>query len=142
MRLLYDGITFNCQKELRKWEQTGSRRVAWDWDKVLKSYRAHPKRFELSIWHKDLFLCGATIGKPTWNGGKLRLDFIEASPIRSPLSGLIIDLIIIAGAAYAEIIGATQLRIMHPINENVKNLYLGKPGFTYDKRGNFCYRNL
>jgi len=52
MRLLYDGITFNCQKELRKWEQTGSRRVAWDWDKVLKSYRAHPKRF--NYWKTNM----------------------------------------------------------------------------------------
>lgn len=137
-----DGLTFNCQKELRKWEKTSLRRVTWDWSMVLKKYCSHPKRFELSIWHKNLFLCGATIGKPTWSGSKLRLDFIEASPIRSPLSGLIVDLTIIAGAAYAETIGATQLRIMHPVNDNVKNLYLSKQGFAYNRCEDFCYRNL
>ncbi len=137
-----NGFTPQCQKELRKWEKTGLRRVAWDWGTVQKKYRAHPKRFELSIWHRNLFLCGATIGKTTCSGGKLRLDFIEASPIRSPLSGLVTDITIAAGIAYARAIGATQLRIMHPVNDNVRNLYLSKPSFAYDDRGNFCYRDL
>ena len=118
-----DGITNNCKKELRRWEKSGTRRVAWNWDHVIKKYKSHPKRFELSIWHKELFLCGATIGKPTCSGGKLRLDFIEASPIISPLSGLVVDIILTAGTAYARAIGATELRIMHPVNEAVRKLY-------------------
>lgn len=136
-----DGLTFDCQRVLRKWEKTGLRSVAWDWDTVLRKYRTHPKRFELSVWY-DHFLCGATIGRPSWGGGKLRLDFIEASPTRSPISGLLVDIVIIAGVAYAETIGATQIRIMEPVNEKVKSLYLSKPGFSFDKRGNFCYRDL
>jgi len=68
--------------------------VAWDWENIQKKYKAHPKRFELSIWYRNQHLCGASIGKPTYGGGKLRLDFIEASPINSPLSGLIIDMVI------------------------------------------------
>ena len=137
-----NGLNVDCLKELRKWESSGLRRVAWNWDHVLKKYKPHPKRFELSIWHNQLFLCGATIGKPTYSGGKLRLDFIEASPIKSPLSGLIIDIILIAGTAYAKAIGATQLRIMHPVNESVKQHYLSKPGFAYNKDNDFCYRDL
>lgn len=32
-----DGLTFQCQNELRKWENTGLRRVVWDWDVVQKN---------------------------------------------------------------------------------------------------------
>ncbi len=35
-----------------------------------------------------------------------------------------------------------QLCIMRPVNEAVKNLYLEKMGFSYDKKGNFCYRDV
>lgn len=137
-----DGLSFNCQKELRKWEKMSARRVTWDWDKVLKSYRAHPKRFELSIWHKELFLCSASIGKPTCSGGKLRLDYLESTPMGTPLDGLITDITIAAGVVYARAIGAIQLRIMNPVNDKVKKHYLSKPGFAYDQKENFCYRDL
>ncbi|VAW89804.1 hypothetical protein MNBD_GAMMA18-2343 [hydrothermal vent metagenome] len=63
-------------------------------------------------------------------------------PQGTPLDGLITDIVITAGVAYARLIGATQLRIMKPINEQVKSYYLSKPGFSYDTRGNFCYRDL
>jgi len=138
----FDGFTSDCQKELQKWEKKGSRRVAWDWSAVQKKYRTHPKRFELSIWYRSWHLCGASIGIPTSSGGKLRLDFIEANPISSPLSGLIVDIVIAAGIAYAKAIGASQLRIMEPVNDDVKNLYLSKIGFFYNQKGNFCYRDL
>ncbi len=137
-----DGLTFQCLKELRKWEKNGLRRVAWDWDTVQKKYRTHPKRFELSIWHKELFLCSASIGKPTWSGGKLRLDYLESAPQGTPLDGLITDITIAAGVAYARAIGATQLRIMNPVNDKVKAHYLSKPSFSYDQKSNFCYRDL
>lgn len=137
-----DGFTFDCQHQLRRWEVSGSRRVAWDWRTVQKKYQAHPKRFELSIWHMNLFLCGAAIGKPTCSGGKLRLDYIEASPMGTPLDSLIADIAITAGVIYARAIGATQLRVMKPVNDVVKNHYLSKPGFSYDTKGNFCYRDL
>lgn len=107
-----------------------------------KKYRTHPKRFELSIWHKDFHLCSASIGRPTWGGGKLRLDYLESAPQGTPLDGLITDITIAVSAAYARTIGATQLRIMNPINDKVRSHYLSKPSFAYDKKGNFCYRDL
>ncbi len=122
--------------------KSGVRRVAWDWKTVQQKYRAHPKRFELSIWHMDLFLCAAAIGKPTFGGGRLRLDYLESAPMISPLSGLITDITIAAGVAYAGLIGATQLRITNPVNDDVKKHYLSKPGFAYSQQGNFCYRDL
>ncbi|HHI94345.1 MAG TPA: hypothetical protein ENK04_12650 [Gammaproteobacteria bacterium] len=136
------GFTLKCQKELRKWEKVDSRRVAWDWDVVQKKYRAHPKRFELAVWYRKYQMCGASIGKPTCHGGKLRLDFLESAPQGTPLDGLITDIVITAGVAYAKLIGATQLRIMKPVNEQVKNYYSSRPGFSYDAHGDFCYRDL
>lgn len=137
-----DGFTFEAQRKLKSWERHGLRRVAWDWEAATKSYRTHPKRFELSIWFKDLELSGASIGRPTWSGGKLRLDYIESHPLGTPLDGLVTDISVAAGVVYANAIGASQLRIMNPVNTAVRDHYLSKPGFAFNERGNFCYRDL
>ncbi|MCW8875492.1 MAG: hypothetical protein OQK04_01065 [Kangiellaceae bacterium] len=136
------GITLECLHQLKRWQTSGSRRVVWDWKDVIQTYRPKPKRFELSIWHRDINLGDAAIGKPTCSGGKLRLDFIESSPLGTNLDGLIADIVIRAGITYAEAIGATQLRIMNPVNEQVKEHYLSKPGFRFDSHSNFCFRDL
>lgn len=135
-----DGLDFSAFRILSQWG--GEKRLApWDWADVQKKYKTHPKRFELAIWHRN-FLCGASIGRPTWSGNKLRLDFIEANPDGSPLEGNIADIVIIAGRLYAKAIGATQLRIMYPINEKVKNHYLSRGGFSFNEKSNFCYQDL
>jgi len=87
-------------------------------------------------------LCGASIGRPTFSGNKLKLDFIEANPTGSSLHGTITDIVILAGRIYAKSIGASQLRIMHPINERVRDHYLSKGGFSYNERGNFCFQEI
>lgn len=137
-----DGFTFDCYREVRKWERVKSRKVSWDWHVVRKKYQPKPKRFELSIWHRTHTLCGAAIGKPTFGGGKLRLDYIESAPEETPLDGLVTDIGIIAATLYADAIGASQLRIMNPVNAKVTDYYLSKPGFSYDQKGDFCYRDL
>lgn len=136
------GLDFLAYKTLEEWEQSGERIAQWDWEAVRKSYRNHPKRFELSIWHKDSTLCGASIGRPTYSGNKLRLDFIEANPLGSPLNGLITDIILVSSRVYARAIGASQLRIMHPVNERVRDHYMSKGDFSYNEKGNFCYQEL
>lgn len=136
------GLDFPTFQKLSRWEEFGRRVADWDWNEVRKKYKCHPKRFELSIWHRKTFLCGASIGRPTWSGNKLRLDFIEASPAGSKLSGAIADIVILTGKVYAKAIGASQLRIMHPVNEKVKNYYLSKGGFSYDSKGNFCFQEI
>ena len=117
-------------------------RVAWDWEAVQKKYRTHPKRFELTVWYRGLTLAGASIGRPTWGGGKLRLDYIEASPMGTPLDGLVTDLTIAVSRIYADSIGAAQIRIMNPVNTDVRNHYLSKPGFSYNQRGDYCFLDL
>ena len=136
------GLDFQTFEKLAKWEDQGKRVASWDWREVRKSYRTHPKRFELAIWHKKLFLAGASIGRPTWSSSKLRLDFIEANLTRSPLTGLITDIVILSAEVYARAIGADQIRIMHPVNDAVKKHYLSKADFAFNSKGNFCFRDL
>lgn len=140
--LTFSGITVNCINELRKWEMSGLRRVAWNWDKVLKTYRPKPKRFELSIWHEKHWLCSASMGKPTVKGGKLRLDLIESNPNGSSIDGLVADINILCYEVYAQAIGATELRIMNPVNEIVRDYYLSKKGFSYNQKENFYFREV
>ncbi|MGL6161486.1 MAG: hypothetical protein ACRC0P_13435 [Microbulbifer sp.] len=70
------------------------------------------------------------------------MDYIESHPMGTPLDGLVTDISIAAGVVYANAIGATQLRIMNPVNATVRDHYLSKPGFSFNERGNFCFRDL
>lgn len=60
----------------------------------------------------------------------------------TPLDGLVTDLAIAVSRIYADSIGAAQIRIMNPVNKDVRNHYLGKPGFNYNERDNFCFLDL
>ncbi|MES2824376.1 MAG: hypothetical protein V4732_12290 [Pseudomonadota bacterium] len=140
------GIDFKASIAAKQWASSPERlpEIGIAWPELATRYaRTVPKRFELAIWHRDFFLCGLALGKPTRNGNKLRLDFIEKSPTKNSLSGVITDITIIAAEAHADAIGASQIRIMNPINEKVRNYYLNSDrGFSYDKRENFCYKDL
>lgn len=138
------GIDFKARTQANAWHSSPFRRVDWPWMKSVGNYAwLNPKRFELAIWYKDLYLSGLALGRPTWSGNKLRLDFIEASPERNALTGLVTDITIIAAVAHATAIGASQVRIMNPINEKVRDHYLSSNrGFSYDKHENFCYKDI
>lgn len=142
--LQLDSIDFQAQLASKAWSSFPERRINWDWTEGVPEYAwRHPKRFELSIRYKHNILCGLSLGRPTWNGSKLRLDFIEASPERTPLTGLIADITVSAAEAYADAIGAVELRIMNPVNERVKKHYLSsKHGFSFNKQENCCYKAL
>lgn len=128
--------------ELRKYERSPQRRVQWNWADATAKYFAEPRRFELAIWHKEMTLCGVSLGKLSGKGGKLRPDFIEAHPDGSALDGLITKLIIDAALVYAKVIGAEQIRITNPINDRVRDHCLSFDGFQFDKHNNFCYRDV
>ena len=142
-RLKLSEIGFNAKIKAQGWNRSPSRRVDWNWREGLPDYAwRNPKRFELAIWYDQNFLCGLGLGRPTWSDSRLRLDFIEASPVTTPLTGLIVDIVVTAATIYCDVIGATQLRIMNPINEKVKDHYLKKHGFSFDQKGNFCVKEL
>lgn len=128
-----DGINALALARANLWEQSPQRHddASWSWRKGFGSYaKYHPKRFELAIWFAKAQLCGLSIGKPTYSGSKLRLDFIEGAPGKHPLKGKVVELTIAAAEAYADSIGAEQIRIMRPVNAEVIRYY-EKHGFTY-----------
>jgi hypothetical protein len=104
------------------WENISTRRVNWNWIDGYAAFKfRYPKRFELAIWSNNK-LQSLTLGRPTYNGTALRLDYVEASPSKDK------DLRVVPAAlfvmiTYAEALGANELRIMNPINEEVKKYY-------------------
>ncbi|HEX5794035.1 MAG TPA: hypothetical protein VFY01_12215 [Rheinheimera sp.] len=119
--------------QAQQWEYNANRHedASWSWRKGFSHYaQQHPKRFELAIWFAKVQLCGLSIGKPTYSGSKLRLDFIEGAPGKHPLKGKVVELTIAAAEAYADSIGAEQIRIMRPVSAEVVRYY-EKHGFTY-----------
>ena len=121
------------------WTNHPKRRVDWDW---IGSYSAlkyrYPKRFEAAVWYKGK-LNGLSTGRPTYIGGSLRLDFIEASPVDREIA--VFDIIVVAMRTYADMLGARELRIMHPINERVKDYYASR-GFSYVNNGDYLFRRI
>lgn len=132
-------IDAHTLKAADAWSSHPNRRVNWDW---LGSYSSikfrHPKRFEAAVWYKGK-LNGLSLGRPTYNGGSLRLDFIEASPVDREIA--VFEVIIVAMRTYADMLGARELRVMHPINEQVKSYY-ATHGFSYVKNGDYLYRRI
>lgn len=138
----FDDITGRAMAQLSRWQTHPDRRVMWSWQQWATRYAAlYPKRFELTIWFHSM-LCSVSLGRPTWGAGKLRLDMIESSPDRTPLSGHTTNLTVAAAQAYARIIGATQIRIMNPINSKVRSHYESL-GFIYvGGKSDYCIKDL
>jgi hypothetical protein len=135
-------ITGRAMSQLSRWEDHPDRRVMWSWPQWANRYAAiYPKRFELAIWFHSI-LCSASLGRPTWGAGKLRLDMIESSPEKTPLSGQTVKLTVLVAETYADMIGADQIRIMNPINSKVRSHYEAM-GFTYvGGKSDFCVKDL
>jgi len=122
------------------WEKTGKRRVGWDWAKGYSDFKfRYPKRFELAIWHKNS-LASLTLGRPTYAGTALRLDFIEANP-ENPEDIKVFPVALFAMMIYAEALGATSLRVMKPINEEVMKYY-ESVGLVYVPNGDYLHMRL
>jgi hypothetical protein len=116
--------------QARLWEQIPERKVDFNWENDYQIYRKrYPKRFELAIWHQNR-LESLALGRPSYNGSRVRLELVERLATNSQLKGrafLITELCLIA---YANLIGADEIRVMEPINESVKNYYVSR-GYTY-----------
>lgn len=123
------------------------RMVNWDWKFGVKSYRnRYPNRFELAIWFEKT-LCGLSIGRPTYHGSGVRLDFIERNPVRNnPLVGRITPIAVTAYEVYARLIDAKQLRIMFPEKELINYYssldFVYVPGTGTSQNPSYLYKNL
>ncbi|WP_299580985.1 hypothetical protein [uncultured Microbulbifer sp.] len=122
----------------QQWENHPQRKVDWDWPSSWVSWKLKfPKRFESATWAGNR-LVGFAMGRPTYHATGLRLDYIEKSPGAGEAH---LDLTYLALYAYATLLGATHVKIMHPINGDVRDYYEQK-GFQYDPRSDSCIRRI
>ena len=94
----------------------------------------------LTLQH-DNKLCALALGRPSYSGTFMRLDFIEKAPTNCPFSSDMVPISILAYETYAKRIGAKQFRIIDPINDKVLRSYLQHGGFTHHlgQKGNPHY---
>ena len=132
-------LNAHCLKATENWKGHPKRRVDWEWpDSYGELKFRYPKRFEAAVWYKGK-LNGLSIGRPTYNSGSLRLDFIEVSPGDREIA--VFDIIVVAMRTYADMLGARELRIMHPINDQVKDYYASH-GFSYVRKGDYLFKRI
>lgn len=123
----------------QQWEGHNKRHVDWDWFNSYGAFKfRYPKRFEVAVWHKNK-LASLTLGRPTYHGSSLRLDFIEASPSEREIA--VFEIVIVAMRVYADMLGAREIRVMNPINETVKEYYASY-GFDYVANGDYLSRRI
>jgi hypothetical protein len=116
--------------QARLWDRIPERKVDFNWEMDSQIYRKrYPKRFELAIWYQNR-LESLALGRPSYNDSQVRLELVERLAGNSQLKGrtfLITELSLIA---YANLLGADEIRIMEPINGSVINYYVSR-GYTY-----------
>lgn len=133
-------IDSTALSQSKYWELSPKRLVDWDWIEGYRSFRfRYPKRFEMALWHSG-HLASLTLGRPTYTGQRMRLDLIEASP-NKPSDLKVFEISLFAIGTYAEVLGAHELRIMHPVNARVRDYY-AKFGLTYVPSGDYLYARL
>ncbi|MEQ3693839.1 MAG: hypothetical protein ABNH16_02810 [Thalassolituus sp.] len=123
------------------WDKYDRRDAYWDWRKVKQDHgRLYPKRFEIVLWEKDRPI-GAAIGRPTYSGGKTRIDVAEGMPREMGDRSNVIETIIGAFEIYSILIGATEVRIMNPVNPKVREVY-ARYGYRYYDAGNYMFSEV
>lgn len=126
--------------QTKNWSSSPKRRVDWDWIEGYGAFKfRYPKRFEMALWHGGK-LASLTLGRPTYTGARMRLDFIEACPTK-PTDLKVFEISLFAIGTYAQALGAHELRVMNPINEYVRDYY-AKYGLIYVPSGDYLYANL
>jgi hypothetical protein len=122
------------------WGSSRKRRVDWDWVQAYGAFKfRHPKRFEMALWHSSV-LVSLSLGRPTYRGTKLRLDFIEGNPDK-PVGVKVFQATFLAMVGYAHALGADELRVMNPINADVRRYY-ESVGLSYVAKGDYLYIRL
>jgi hypothetical protein len=116
------------------WESSPYRKdLPWSFSQGYKkwAYR-HPDRLDLAVW-LNTTLCSLAIGFPTKTGQSMRLDVIEKTPCEQHiLDKRIFEINLIAFRVYADLIGASKLKIMRPLNDTLIRFYRSR-GFIYQK---------
>lgn len=139
--LKFSLITPQALKAAKSWATSTTRKVDWDWLEGYSSFKfRYPKRFEIALWQSS-DLITLSMGRPTYNGTALRLDFIEARPkVLGPRQAVFGE-VLVAYGIYARLLNAKQIRIMHPIDSDVRTYY-SSFGYTYVPEKDYLYRDV
>jgi hypothetical protein len=133
-----NAIALNATKE---WSHSRARIKNWDWVEGYSVFKfRYPKRFEMALWESKK-LIGLSMGRPTYHGTALRLDVVEASPSDLGDRPTIFDSVLLGYGIYARLINAKQIRIMNPVNEQVKSYY-EKYNYNYVAAGDYLYKEI
>lgn len=100
-------------------------RSQWSWLHAYKCYNSKSsfKRFDLCIKNGSN-LVGLAYGMPTKSKGKLKIDIIESTPVKKDkLNCSIFEIISTGSQAYAALLGANEIRLMNPLNEELSKFY-------------------
>lgn len=120
-------ITLNECYKANRWEtltdaDAREKRGGWDWAELYRSYKNKPNRFEMAL------LSGGNLGALAYGqtsraGSKVRLDFIESTPVRpSPLGRRALPILSLAATMFANITGAEEIWVIEPI-PNLEDYY-------------------
>jgi hypothetical protein len=133
-----DAVALNA---LQAWEGANDRLVDWNWAALRSDFRRrYPKRFEVAVWNATSLLA-LSLGRPTYAGRHMRLDIVEARPHTLGSREPALPDVLLAYGIYAKLLNANSIRIMNPINIEVK-AYYERSGYTYIAKHNYLFREL
>lgn len=125
----------------KHWDASKKRVKNWDWVDGYSVFKfRYPKRFEMALWNENK-LIGLSMGRPTYQGTALRLDVVEASPSDLGDRPAIFETVLLAYGIYARLVNAKQIRIMNPVNEQVK-LYYESYNYKYVSDGDYLFKEI
>ncbi|WGL97817.1 hypothetical protein QE177_11510 [Arsenophonus sp. aPb] len=110
----------------------------WDWKKIVTKRLKRCKKFDLAIWGNGI-LCGLSLGMVSKGKKTIRMDFLQACPVKHPLEKQIAEIAVAIAAGQR--VGAEHVAIFNPINKDVENHYK-KLGFVRKKIYNRYLRNV
>ncbi|WP_444915209.1 hypothetical protein [Microbulbifer sp. TRSA007] len=135
------GVTLRDCQLANNWENLQGKgyrrdRGGWDWVELFKSYQNKPNRFEIALTSAGT-LGALAYGQTSRAGSKVRLDFIESTPVRpSPLGMRSLPVISAAATLFADIVGADEIWVIEPfahLEETYKSVGFGPRTYYHQK---------
>ncbi|MFD1585276.1 hypothetical protein, partial [Microbulbifer halophilus] len=112
-----ESIDHKALAAFRSIDVSQDRVVSWNWNFSSRYKIFYPKAFDLSVWYGNT-LCSLTLGRPTYKGTAVRLDFIERFNKHILFANDMFPVSLLAYEAYARLIGASQISLVSSNNCN------------------------
>jgi len=126
-KLMLNGIDLKAITAFKTWKDAPERKVDWDWTFASRYCAKYPKAFDLSVWSGNTLL-SLTLGRPTYRGASIRMDFIERTSRLTIYSGELFGVSQLAYETYGRLIGAESIRLVEPMNQKLITYYTSKDG--------------